>query len=63
MALALGSVDVGLFADIDCNNVNRMVHMDFFEDDLQDMDLDVDVLGKAFENVIDDWKIKMEVST
>merc|ERR1719210_2060378 len=25
------------------------------------MDLDVDVLGKAFENAIDDWKIKMEV--
>merc|ERR1711953_1589910 len=41
--------------------ITEITDMDLFEDDLQDMDLDVDVLGKAFENVIDDWKIKMEV--
>lgn len=35
--------------------------MQSFDDDVQDMELDADMLGKAFENVIDDWKIKMEV--
>jgi len=43
--------------------ITEITDLDLFEDDLQDMDLDVDVLGKAFENVIDDWKIKMEVSS
>ena len=43
--------------------ITEITDMDLFEDDLQDLDLDVDILGKAFENVIDDWKIKMEVST
>jgi len=41
--------------------ITDITDLDLFEDEIQDMDLDVDVLGKAFENVIDDWKIKMEV--
>ena len=41
--------------------ITEITDMDLFDEDWQDMDLDVDVLGKAFENVIDDWKIKMEV--
>jgi len=41
--------------------ITEITDMDIYDEDWQDMDLDVDVLGKAFENVIDDWKIKMEV--
>merc|ERR1712110_1357241 len=32
-----------------------------FEDSFEEDDIDVDELSKAFDNVIEDWKIKMEV--
>ena len=32
-----------------------------FDDNDLDMDLNPDDLHKSFENVIEDWKIKMEV--
>ena len=34
---------------------------DDFEDDFDEDDINVDELTKAFDNVVEDWKIKMEV--
>ena len=35
---------------------------DDFEDDFDEDDINVDELTKAFDNVVEDWKIKMEVN-